>query len=239
MTPVGPKGMKLRLIIMYAPLVMAIVGCWNPVPAADQAAFSPFSTRATRGGTTEYFFIVEATDILAFTHPGVSELPRKPADIGALSEPGLSKMFAVMGKLRDVNGELIGVASELIDERPEHDLSVGVFSKDTVWTLVISGRGSLYLSQIEDNGPVVFDFIEPNVRSGESWTGEFVFTPTIGPGADRLGMIVGGTGEFEGAMGTFIETVRITRFEPNGTSDAVLELKVSYDLPNGHIERGD
>jgi hypothetical protein len=103
---------------------------------------------------------------------------------------------AVLAKVRDAGSEVIGFASEL----EEANLVTAV--SDTVWTLMLPGRGTLHLSQQEDLAPLLDIALEMLV-AGEleaSFDPPLEFVNTIG-----TGVIVGGTGEFEHARGTFRE----------------------------------
>lgn len=79
--------------------------------------------------------------------------------------------------------------------------------QDTSWTVVIPARGTLFLQQIEDVTPVRQAVAR---RKAEPVLPPVVIQTPIGARADGGGVIVGGSGEFEGCTGSFAE-VEIVR----------------------------
>ncbi|MCP3961663.1 MAG: hypothetical protein GY719_27805 [bacterium] len=146
---------------------------------------------------TEKFFVDIPDNALALTTGPGNFLAGLPAGIGLLDDPAIQNGLAALAKVSDENGDVIGFASELIDI----DFVQQVTATD--WTVVIPGRGTLFLTTAEDVAPLLA-IVEDMVATGEL---ERVFDPPLVnvntvPGT---GFIVGGTGEFEGAEGTFRE----------------------------------
>ena len=63
--------------------------------------------------------------------------------------------------------------------------------------------------------------------TGKDWTGNWTVQTTVGPREDGRGIIVGGTGEFAGANGTFVEIDRVTRYTTDGAMMGEFELRVA------------
>ena len=74
-----------------------------------------------------------------------------------------------------------------------------------VWTLMLSGRGSLIGHEVEVTTDETRAFLERIRAMNEPWSGEFVARGTIGPSAGGMGVVIGGTGEFSGARGYMTE----------------------------------
>jgi hypothetical protein len=119
-----------------------------------------------------------------------------PAGVGTLSEPAIQRGLLLAGKLRDAQGEVVGFATE------QADLDFAARVSTGTWTLTLPGRGTLFLSQQEDLSLLV-QLLGEMQASGElerAYSPPLVVTTTLGKGT-----VVGGTGEFEGAKGTFRE----------------------------------
>ncbi|MCC7414397.1 MAG: hypothetical protein IT495_22470 [Gammaproteobacteria bacterium] len=186
---------------------------------------------ATARQAGESFFMELPDDGIAFTHGGNMALAAGPPGVALLSEPRVQSGLAILAKLRDASGEVVGFASELEVFPPGADMLQEVVW-DTDWTLVIPGRGSLYLRQQEHSGELGAKVIIPTRESGESWRGEWIVTTTVGPRADGRGVIVGGAGEFEGATGSFLEIVTLTGFDLPGILLGRVELRLDMTLPD-------
>lgn len=62
----------------------------------------------------------------------------------------------------------------------------------------------------------------------KTWDQPWTFTTTTGPRPDGRGTIVGGTGEFEGITGSFVEVTHLKRFTPDGQLALTMELQLAY-----------
>lgn len=188
------------------------------------------SGHATASGhVTESFFIELPTDGIAITHGGDMALGTGPPGIALLQEAQVKNGLAMLAKLRDVNNLVVGFTSELETFPKGADLLNDDVVWDTNWTLMIPGRGSLYLSQQEHSGELGAKVVNPVLESGEAWRGEWTVTTTVGPRPDGYGIIVGGAGEFAGATGKFIEIVTLTAFEPAGVMIGRVELRLTFN----------
>jgi hypothetical protein len=172
--------------------------------------------------TVEVFKYSSVDDLIATTSdPNNAILAPWPAGIVPLAEPEIVNGGLIATKIRDQNGQLIGFGTEqeVIDF-----VNAGAL---TTYTLTLPGRGTLVLQQTEDFGPLfaeIFDMI------GD---GEFVrsYDPpfevlTTKPGTGR---ILGGTGEFAHAKGTWTELDIVNEFDLiNRTFDIDCVLEVTF-----------
>jgi len=185
---------------------------------------------ASEGEVTESFFIDLSADPIALTHNGDMVTGVAPPGISLLTEPRVRNGIALLTKLRNADNEVIGFASEL-ETFPAgadllHDSEVVL---DTNWTLMIPGRGSLYLHQQQTSisGELESKIMRRSRESDEPWRGEWVVTTTVGPRADGYGVLVGGAGEFEDVTGRFQVIVTFTGFEPE---EEILVGRVEFRL---------
>jgi hypothetical protein len=146
-----------------------------------------------------------------------------------LQEPGIDNGLALLVKLRGPDGQVLGFASELEAFPANADPLHENVNWETDWTLVIPARGSLHLHEQEHSGEVGPKIINPVLETGTAWHGTFIETTTVGPRPDGNGVIVGGTGEFAGAVGTFVEIVTLTGFESPGVMIGRVELRITFD----------
>jgi hypothetical protein len=157
-------------------------------------------------------------DILALTQGGHVPIVYYPADIRSLAGTGAETQLFLGVTIRDDKGAVIGVGSELetfhlpYDERLAHD---------TVWTVMLPGRGTIVAHELEDSTPDVVEFFRSIQKAGGTWSGSFEARSTVGPGKDGLGVIIGGTGEFEGAQGYMIEENHYRKFDFNRKTSEV------------------
>lgn len=166
---------------------------------------------------------------VVLSHGGMVPLAPFPEGTPALSEPALRGGLALLSKLRDRDGTVVGFATELERASPESNLLAGKIMTDTWWSVVLPGRGTLFLYQTENNWALMRRIALPALLLGREWRGEWQSVNTLGPLPDGRGRIVGGTGEFEGASGSFIEVGQLRRFTPEGAMEFTMELRLAID----------
>jgi len=188
----------------------------------------------TPADTTHVTFMMFAPDDgIATTHSGDKPLPLYPPGIGALSDAKINQGFILLTKLRDENGEVIGFTSEQEVVSSESDLTTGQLKTQSSWTLTIPGRGTIFLYENEDQSEFLAKAGIPALTQGKEWNEKWTFVTTVGPDASARGLIVGGTGEFEGIMGTFREVTHLSRFTSKGELFGTIELELAYVRPGG------
>ncbi len=163
---------------------------------------------------------------MAVTHGGDAFLAPSPAGIPLLDAPAIENGLAILAQVRGADGKVVGFASEL-EVFPRVDfLAADEVEWDTDWTLVLPGRGTLFLHQRERRGELPSKVLLPTLETGRDWQGDWTVTTTSGPRSDGRGVVVGGSGEFEGATGTFVEINRVTRYTTAGVLHDTVELRV-------------
>jgi hypothetical protein len=120
-----------------------------------------------------------------------------PSGVGTLDEPAVSNGLLLAGKIRDASGEVVGFATE------QASIDFATLVSHSTWTLTFPDRGTLFLSQDEDIAPL-FQVLGEMMATGQytmTWDPAWHLVTTL----SDSGVIVGGTGEFEDARGTFRE----------------------------------
>ena len=195
-----------------------------PVSAMAQANNIPAYSQAAPGEKVLSFFGILPDHGVALTTGGTMPLRTGPEGIALFTEPALNNTLALIMKLADENGTVIGFASEL--EIFPGDPAAAEISWDTAWTLSIPGRGMIFLHQIEHSGGLGPNIVEPTMKSGKDWVGDWTVTTTVGPLPSGRGRIVGGSGEFANIKGSFVEIDRLTGFTVDGVMFGKLEIRM-------------
>jgi hypothetical protein len=178
-----------------------------------------------------YFLDVPGHEV-ALTHGGIVPMAPFPDGIPTLTEPNVRLGLGLVTKLRDVTDEVVGFATELEAASPATSLSQGRIMADTFWTVVVPGRGTLFLHETEDNWNLLTRIALPSLLLRRDWNGDWTNVNTVGPRPDGRGVVVGGTGEFASASGSFIEVGRLKRFTAAGAMEFTMELRVALE-PGG------
>lgn len=211
-------------------LAVLAAGCSK---SAEDSTIS--QTYAPPDTTHVTFMMFAPDDGIATTHSGHKPLPLYPPGIGALSDAKINQGFVLLTKLRDENGDVIGFTSEQEVVGSDSDLKLGLLRTQSSWTLTIPGRGTIFLFEDEDQSEFLMKAGLPALTQGKEWNEKWTFVTTAGPDASGRGVIVGGTGEFDGIMGTFTEVTHLSRFTRKGELFGTIELKLSYTKPGGAV----
>jgi len=186
--------------------------------------------------TSMSFFLKIPEDGMALTHGKLGHgLKAFPDGIKSLADTPLANTLGLMSRIRDMNGNLVGLASEL-EYFPQKPKSDGSPVWDTYWTLMIAGRGTLFLYEKESLGPKVADVFFNAKNRRASWTGSLTWPSNVGPEKNGHGTIVGGTGEFTNMSGTFEEIGTLLEFTPKGELTADIEIRLYFSSESGAPE---
>ncbi len=165
-------------------------------------------------------------DTLSLTHGFSGSLKRIPEYIVSLENSSLSNMIGLIARIRDKDGKLAGLASELeifpddIGPRPG-------MGWRTHWTIT-TPEGSLLVYETER---IPMAHIPPfaSVIAGNDWTGAIEADVSSGPHPSGRGVIVGGTGIYADASGTFIERVELRKLTTKGEMVGSMYLQFYFD----------
>lgn len=172
-------------------------------------------------------FLHAPDDIISVTHGGQVGLATFPEAIPSLANTDVADTLLLTNTVRDESGKVVGIASELeyFPEVPMQPESVW----DTYWLVVIPGRGSLYAYHQESLGSDAYEVFKRAAGEAQGWSGQIKKISTVGPMPGNKGRIMGGTQEFEGAQGTFIEVADLRKLTAQGELHAVIELRFVLD----------
>lgn len=164
--------------------------------------------------------------MLAASHSGKLPLTPFPTGTPLMTEPAIRSGLAVITRLRDSTGEIVGIASELESGHEDSNLLRGRVMGHTTWTVVLPGRGAFIAYQTEDNWTLATRIAGPAMLRGVPWRGEWFTVNTLGPLANGHGRIIGASGEFAERSATFVETAVLREFRPEGAMDFTMDLRL-------------
>lgn len=191
--------------------------------AALENRLPPYSQPAAGEKVLSFFGLLPDHGV-ALTVGGNMPMKIAPEGIGRFTEPALNNTLALIMKLADGDGNVVGFASEL--EIFPGDPTAAEVEWDTAWTLSIPGRGMIFLHHIEHSGGLGPNIVQPAMASGKDWSGDWTVTTTVGPLPSGRGQILGGTGEFTGIKGSFVEIDHLTGFTVSGDLIGRLEIRL-------------
>ena len=191
----------------------------------------PVALAAINGVADRESFMLNITgDNILATHGGAFPFKPFPASVAVMKDPALHDVFALLTKFRaGPNGEVIGFGTELEIAHGDSSLLRGLFMTHTLWSVVVPGRGTLHLYQVENNWRLLKRVVLPMLLTGRPFSGIFTGVNTLGPLPDYRGIVVGGTREFAGLTGSFVEIGTLRELHPDGTVSGQLELRVGYE----------
>lgn len=208
-----------------------LAASWTGVTGGRTAPAVPLVTTGTDGLVHETLYFHAPDDGIAATHDGRKPIRVFPDGIAALDDKALASAFVLVAKARNRDGEIVGFASEMEDVAPETDILRGRMVMRSTWTVELPGRGTLFCDQVEDASEFARKVVMPAFLLGRIWDAPWTFVTTVGPGPQGRGVIVGGTGEFEGVTGHCVEVTHLRRFTPQGEMTLTMELQLAYGKP--------
>jgi hypothetical protein len=224
----GIVGLVTGALLVIAVLVV------NPfVTAATLAA--PITAMDRTGHTLETFTVRAPEDIIAVTHNGSNIIDPRPTGIALFDEPALRSGLLLVAKVRNAEGAIVGVALESEEVDPVSNPLLGRMRMNTDWTILLPGRGTIFVTQIEDAGSAGKTIL-PAVILGNGWNGQADFVSTAGPDSNGRGLIVGGTREFQGISGSFVELSHLTHISKGRGGVGTVELQLAYKRPRSAVK---
>jgi hypothetical protein len=222
------SGMALAAIvgIVVGALLIIAALVFNPFVTAAKLA-EPITTQDPAGHTIETFTIRAPEDIIAVTHNGSNIIDPRPTGIALFDEPALRSGLLLVAKVRNAEGAIVGVALESEEVDPVSNPLLGRMRMNTDWTILLPGRGTIFVTQIEDGGTAGKKIL-PAVILGGGWNGQADFISTAGPDSSGRGLIVGGTREFQGISGAFVEVSHLTHMSRGRGGVGTVELQLAY-----------
>jgi hypothetical protein len=164
------------------------------------------------------------------THNGSNIINPRPVGIALFDEAALQSGLLLVAKIRNEQQEMVGFAVESEGVDASGNPLLGRVRMNTDWTIVLPARGTIYVAQIEDAGSIGMEVL-PKVMLGKEWNGRADFLSTVGPDPSDRGVIVGGTRQFEGITGSFVELSHLTHMSRKRGGVGNVDLQLAYKNP--------
>jgi hypothetical protein len=142
---------------------------------------------------------------------------------------------AVLGLvLNDATNQPAAVASRLMATSADTDLLLrGVLLNDH-WLVTLPGEGTLFVRADSNAWPFLKETLVPVWYLERPWNGPAEYWPTVGPGADESGVVLGITGAFRGAEGTVVEHYEISALDRE-REVALAKAELHLSLPGSQV----
>ena len=145
---------------------------------------------------------------IAYTNDGESTVKPHPAKVLQLWEAPVRRTDAMITMLADSRGRTVGFGVKYMSDSEKSNILGGEALVDSVWHIVMPGRGTLFVEQTENYWDFLRHVVLPSyTSSGDSWKGTWSGNLTAGPGALGTAMVTGGSGEFADRTAEAVESV--------------------------------
>lgn len=198
--------------------------------------FNPFSTTAATqpNASDRVLHYSLPDDVLEFALGADARLfGQEPGDDGLWEET--IDRSAVLGlTLKDDADQPVAIASRLMTVSADTDLLLrGVLLSDH-WLVTIPGEGTLFVRADSNAWPFLKQTLVPAWYLERPWQGPASYWPTIGPGSDEAGIVLGVAGGLRGREGSAVERYELTALDPARRS-ALAEGELHLALPGPQV----
>lgn len=122
---------------------------------------------------------------------------------------------AVLGlTLHDASGQPAALASRLMSTSAQSDLLLRGLLVSDHWLVTIPNEGTLFVRAESNAWPFLKERLLPVWYFDQPWDGPAEYWPTVGPGKDDRGDVVGVAGSFRGSAGSAVERYEVTALDP-------------------------
>jgi hypothetical protein len=220
-------------------LIVALLGLVVGSAAAGAVLYyNPFSVTATgvANPSDRVLHYSLPDDVLAFSFGNDARyFGTDPGDDGLWEET--IDRTAVLGLvLNDDDNQPAAVASRLMAVSPDSNLLMrGVVVSD-YWLVTFPGQGTLFVRADTNAWRFLKEALVPVWFLDRPWNGPSEYWPTVGPGTDDNGVVVGLSGDFRGSEGSVVERYELTTLDPQRQSAlAEGELRLNLDLSGPQV----
>ncbi len=193
-------------------LVGAVVGAgfflllWYFNPLASTNSLSPLTVTANKVLSLSYSAV--AQDALIYTNNGESQIDPHPTKVLQLWARPIRRTNAMVTVLSDGRGQAAALGVKFSSDSERTNLLSSKVLVDSVWHIIIPGRGSFFIEQTENHWQYLHEIVVPaRWSSGDNWRGSWYGNITSGPGALGIAKVTGGSGEMEGLIADAVESL--------------------------------
>ena len=220
--------MKYLIVAVLGLLVGAalagVVLYFNPLSAA--------TAEPSSAGRVLHYMLPD--DVLELALGDEARLFGQATDDDGLWEETIDRSAVLGLVLNDDSNQPVAVASRLMAVSPDTDLLLrGVLLSDH-WLVTIPGEGTLFVRADSNTWPFLKDTLVPVWYLEQPWQGPAEYWPTVGPGADDTGLVVGVAGNFRGREGSAFERYELTALD-RASGAALARGELHLDLPGPQV----
>jgi hypothetical protein len=156
-----------------------------------------------------------------------------PGDDG-LWEETIDRAAVLALVLNDGSNQPAALASRLLSTSAETNLLLrGVLVSDH-WLVTVPGEGTLFVRADSNAWPFLKETLVPVWYLDRPWSGPAEYWPTVGPGTDESGHVVGVTGLFRGHEGSAVERYEVTALDRK-RDVALARAELHLNLPGPQV----
>jgi hypothetical protein len=193
------------------------------VPGLEHVRLPSHTSVIANGGRSEQFSIRVPADRIAATDGEAAGL-RRVGGAGAMALPtafAAEPLHVEHFKVRDAAGSVVGVAAR-------HWNASGP-APATTWSVLLPSRGAIVLSAPgEARGALEAALRSRGYSSGKAWEGQVDLQMVP---QDGVGVVVTGTGEFDGLVGNYTEAWTVAAVDENGGVSGTIEIDTITSRP--------
>jgi hypothetical protein len=213
---------KLFLLGFVAGVVLIMAGA-GLYPLPDHERFRSNIEVLTNGGRQESFLIRWPQDRIALPAALKGTSPVVTGG-GVVLDPGGNPAVIEMFRLRDADGNVIGIASRATGRMPGQRVAA---ASATNWMLSIPSRGTLLMAQ-ENSADILPMRVEDGyalpAETTEFWAPGTRYRITAGPAPEGRGRILRGTNEFASLTGSYTELWELEEVAADGHTSGRITL---------------
>jgi hypothetical protein len=218
-------------------LIVAIVGLVLGAAAAGVVLyFNPLSeSSAPPPSATDRVFRYSLPDhVLEFAVGEDARLVGQDTGEDSLWEETIDRTAVLGLVLNDGAGQPAALASRLMSTSAESDLLLRGLLVSDFWLVTIPSEGTLFVHADSNAWPFLKERLLPVWYFDQPWQGPAEYWPTVGPGADLSGDVIGIAGAFRGSIGSAVERYEITTLDP-ARNLALAAGEIHLNLPGPQV----
>lgn len=190
-------------LLLGATVAVALL-FYNPMAAKNP--LSPLSVTDQEIISLGYSAVAE--DAIVYTNDGESRVHPHPVKVQQLWEASIRRTDVLVTVMSSSRNDPVGIGIKFMSDSEQTRIINGEVLVDSVWHILLPGRGSLFVSQTENYWNFLRQIVVPAYwSSGDSWKGSWYGNTTVGPGSLGTASVSGGFGEFAGLDSEAVEAI--------------------------------
>lgn len=218
-------------------LLVAILGlALGAATAGVMVYFNPFAEGASTppSATDRVLRYSLPDDVLEFAVGDDARLFAKDTGGDSLWEETVDRTAVLGLTLSDASNQPAALASRLMSISAESDLLLRGLLVEDYWLVTIPGEGTLFVHADSNAWPFLKERLLPVWYFDQPWGGPAEYWPTVGPGPDESGDVIGIAGSFRGSAGSVVERYEVTTLDP-ARQMALADAELHLSLPGPQV----